>query len=145
MRTQVVTTSEQLQSCLQIRREVFIEEQGVPEELEIDELDHVDACTHLLMTDDAGRALATARIKRYDERTAKVQRVAVRRSARGRGYGAVLLEAAEEVARKQGYERVVLDAQCQAEGFYRKLGYRLVSPERFFDAGIEHVRMEKAL
>ncbi|MCL6632485.1 MAG: GNAT family N-acetyltransferase [Alicyclobacillus herbarius] len=145
MHALVVRTEEQLQECLQIRREVFIEEQGVPEELEMDELDRVTACTHLLVRDARGCAQATARVKRLDDETGKVQRVAVRKAARGGGYGRIVMEAAEAVARQLGCARVVLDAQCQAQGFYERLGYRVVSPEKFLDAGIWHVRMEKEL
>ncbi|WP_067931717.1 GNAT family N-acetyltransferase [Alicyclobacillus kakegawensis] len=145
MRAQVVENEEQLAECLAIRREVFVLEQGVPEDLEWDEWDRIGACVHLLVRDGQGIAQATARVKRYDETTAKVQRVAVRRSVRGGGWGRAVMAAAEAAARQLGLRRVVLDAQCQAQAFYEKLGYRVVSSEPFLDAGILHVRMAKEL
>ncbi|MNN97524.1 putative N-acetyltransferase YjcF [compost metagenome] len=51
----------------------------------------------------------------------------------------------EELARELGLEASILDAQCQAENFYKKLGYEVISTEPFYDAGILHVRMQKML
>jgi len=145
VQTLVVQTPEDLLTCLDIRREVFIEEQGVPEELEIDEQDVIGVGTHVLVKDQTGHAVATARFQKYNDTTAKIQRVAVRKQGRGKGYGNAVMVAIESAARNQGFEKAILDAQCSAEGFYRRLGYTLVSEERFLDAGIEHVRMEKRL
>lgn len=141
----VVEKPEQLASCLKLRKDVFVGEQAVPEELEIDELDALDApCRHILLT-DRGEPVATARVKAYDGRTAKVQRVAVRRESRGQGCGRLVMEAAERAARELGYDYAVLDAQLQARSFYERLGYAAESEETFYDAGILHVRLKKKL
>lgn len=140
-----VKTEGQLQQCLEIRMEVFVEEQKVPLDEEIDELDHLDAeSNHILITVD-GQVAATGRIKWLDETTAKMQRIAVLKSFRGSGIGRSLMVALEQLARSMGAEKSVLDGQCQAEGFYHSLGYTTVSEEPFYDAGILHVRMEKKL
>ncbi|WP_041695015.1 GNAT family N-acetyltransferase [Alicyclobacillus acidocaldarius] len=148
MRAVKVVNEAQLRDCLSIRRQVFIEEQRVPEELEIDEFDHPDRAVHVLLYDDDGAPVATARFRPYhpgDHRTAKVQRVAVLGHLRGRGLGREVMQAVEELVREGGFQEIVLDAQLHAEQFYQKLGYRRVSNDVFEDAGIPHVRMQKSL
>ena len=140
-----VKTDEQLQQCLEIRKEVFVDEQQVPMEDEIDDLDTLDAkANHILLQVD-GEIAATGRIKWLDESTAKMQRIAVRKLYRGHGIGRSLMLALEQLARSMGATASILDGQCQAEGFYQMLGYRTISEEPFYDAGILHVRMEKKL
>ncbi len=143
IRTVKVTTSEQLEAAFAIRRAVFIEEQNVPPEEELDALDQTAA--HVLALGPGGRPVATGRIIPYGERTGKLQRIAVLRPFRGGGYGRAVVEALEEIGRSMGFTRFVLGAQTHAEGFYQKLGYRTTSPEVFLDAGIPHVHMEKVL
>lgn len=136
-----ITTPEQLAEAFAIRTRVFVEEQNVPPELELDELDQT--ASHVLVLDAEGRPVGTGRLIPYGENGGKLQRIAVQAAGRGRGYGRAVVEALEEIGRERGYTRFVLDAQTHAEGFYRRLGYRTVSPETFLDAGIPHVRMEK--
>jgi len=148
MRAVKVVNEAQLRDCLSIRRQVFIEEQRVPEELEIDEFDQPDRAVHVLLYDDAGAPVATARFRPYDPgdgHTAKVQRVAVLAHLRGRGLGRRVMQAVEELVREAGFREIVLDAQLHAERFYQKLGYRRASDDVFDDAGIPHVRMRKSL
>ncbi|MDF2717722.1 MAG: family N-acetyltransferase [Paenibacillus sp.] len=140
-----VNNPEQLAQCLQLRSEVFVVEQKVPAELEIDELDTLDApCRHVLLV-DGGEPVAAARMKEYDPTTAKMQRVAVKRERRGSGCGRMVMNALEKLAAEQGYTYSLLDAQVQAKPFYERLGYEVVSEEPFYDAGILHVRMRKKL
>ena len=141
-----VTTQEQLEACFAIRKRVFVEEQNVPEHLEIDELDaSPEVCRHVLVVDDEGRPIAAARWFAYNAETAKLQRVAVEREQRGKGVGKELILAMERQAKELGFTCSMLDGQCQAESFYAKLGYRVISEAPFFDAGILHVRMKKQL
>ncbi|CAM3785394.1 GNAT family N-acetyltransferase [Marinicrinis lubricantis] len=140
-----VTTQEQLQQCLNIRKAVFVEEQNVPLELEVDEYDESpNACSHILIR-SAGENAATGRHKPYDSETAKMQRIAVLKLYRGTGLGRILLEALEQSAREQGFRAAKLDAQLQARAFYEKCGYEVVSEDVFLDAGIPHVTMKKYL
>ncbi|WP_036746599.1 GNAT family N-acetyltransferase [Paenibacillus sp. UNC451MF] len=140
-----VTTREQLNQCLDIRKEVFVQEQEVDESLEIDEFDESpDSCYHVLVQQD-DQPLATGRMRPYTDDTMKLQRIAVLKASRGTGAGKTVVLALEDEARRAGYAYTLLDAQCQAEVFYRKLGYVTISTETFLDAGIPHVRMKKTL
>ncbi|TXK85792.1 GNAT family N-acetyltransferase [Paenibacillus sp. N3.4] len=140
-----VTSLEQLQACFQVRLKVFVEEQQVPEHLEMDEKDESpDACHHILITYE-GQPAATARWYEYQEGVAKVQRVAVLSGYRGKSLGKQVMMAIEQQARELNCSSAILDAQCQAEGFYLQLGYQVISDEPFYDAGILHVRMQKRL
>lgn len=127
--------------AIAIRRRVFIEEQGVPE---ADELDGRDAeRAHFLALDDAGRALGCACLRPYGAQH-KVERVAVLPELRGTGLGRELMDAVEAHARAIGARELVLHAQAAVIAFYERLGWRSVGP-RFFEAGIEHQKMEKRL
>jgi predicted GNAT family N-acyltransferase len=140
-----IKSDEMLQSAFNIRVKVFVEEQGVPRELEMDEYDvSPDACHHYLVTEDE-KPIATGRWKEFEPGVVKMQRIAVLQSYRGSGVGKFLLQGMEEEAASLGYKESVLDAQCTAEMFYLKLGYRTESTEPFLDADIPHVRMRKAL
>jgi ElaA protein len=124
-------------ACRALRRVVFIEEQGVSEADEIDDLD--EAAIHLLaFLDDT--PVGTARLL-VDGSTGKVGRVCVLRAARGTGLGAALMRAAVDRFRAMpGVRKVKLGAQSHATGFYEALGFRVVG-EPFMDAGIEHREM----
>ena len=136
-----ITSEGDLAVALDVRREVFIEEQDVPEELEIDGLD--DEATHFLARWN-GEAVGTARLRDYGDGVAKVERVAVREPHRGEGWGRRIMAAVEEHAREAEYERIRLAAQVPVVGFYERLGYEVVG-EEFMDAGIPHRSMEKPL
>lgn len=140
-----VESEEQLEQCLEIRKEVFVVEQNVPIDLEIDEFDRVGPDAHHILIEIDGKYAATGRLTYYKDNSAKMQRIAVRKAYRSQGVGRILLIALEELARELGLSGSVLDAQCQAEPFYSKLGYETISTEPFDDAGIPHVRMVKSL
>ncbi|MDR0271015.1 GNAT family N-acetyltransferase [Paenibacillus sp.] len=141
-----VTTQEQLQHGLAIRKKVFVEEQNVPLDLEIDEFDVIsDDVHHILVQDEKGEYVATGRLIYYNNDTAKMQRIAVLKDYRQGGYGRILMLALENRANELGLTYSILDAQCQAERFYAKQGYETISKEPFDDAGIPHVRMKKTL
>lgn len=140
-----VSTEEQLKQALEIRHHVFVIEQQVPAEIEIDQYDVISPDVHHVLLSTDGQAVATGRLIYYSKDTAKMQRIAVLESYRSFGYGRVLLLAMEERARELGLTYSVLDAQCQAQKFYEKLGYEVISEEPFYDADILHVRMRKSL
>jgi len=140
-----IETEQSLQQAFRIRMEVFVDEQKVPADLEMDEYDaSPSAAKHVLLEID-GVPAATGRFIEYKPDTAKMQRIAVRKPYRGKGVGRALMQSLEAWAKGEGYAYSLLDAQCRAEPFYRSLGYETVSPETFLDAGIPHVRMKKAL
>jgi predicted GNAT family N-acyltransferase len=137
----LITETGDLDTCLELRFEVFVREQGVPPEEERDTLD--DSATHLLATQD-GTPVGTARIV-FQGDIAKIGRVCVVKSARGTGLGARLIEACVDVAReRQGITRAKLGAQIHAIGFYEKLGFEAFGPV-YLDAGIDHRDMVKPL
>jgi predicted GNAT family N-acyltransferase len=140
-----VSTQEQLEYGMDIRKKVFVEEQQVPLELEMDEYDTISPNVHHVLIQDNGEYVATGRIIYYDDDTAKMQRIAVIKEYRAKGFGRVLMIAMEKLAMELGMHNAVLDAQCQAESFYTKQGYEVISKEPFDDAGILHVRMKKKL
>jgi len=132
---------DELDRCLALRREVFVEEQGVPLAEEMDGLDA--GCTHFLAL-AGGDAVGTARLRVTDDGRAKAERVAVRRSVRRSGAGRTLMRALEDEARARGRPELVLNAQVPVIAFYERLGYRVDGPE-FLEAGIPHRAMRKRL
>ncbi len=140
MNVQIAETRD-IATCLALRRAVFIDEQGVTEADEIDDLD--DLAVHLLATLD-GRAVGSARLL-VDDETGKVGRVCVLRDQRGQGLGAALIRAAvAHFAARGGIARVKLGAQTHALGFYERLGFRAVGDD-YLDAGIPHRDMLRDL
>jgi len=136
-----ITPTRDIATCRWLRRVVFIEEQGVSEADEIDDLD--DQAIHLIAT-DAGRPVGTARLLTNGD-TGKIGRVCVLKSARGKGLGAALIRAAvAEFRTIPGIARVKLGAQTYALGFYQRLGFTPTGPD-YMDAGIPHRDMILAL
>ncbi|MFF7131505.1 MULTISPECIES: GNAT family N-acetyltransferase [unclassified Streptomyces] len=139
------------ESCFAVRKEVFVGEQGVPEDIEYDAYDAV--AVHVLAVREDGVPLGTGRLL-YGEAAAgktggevsvgSLGRLAVTREARGLGVGAALVAAVEDAARARGLTAVDLHAQTHALGFYERLGYEAYGPE-FPDAGIPHRAMRRVL
>jgi len=119
-----------------IRLRVFVEEQGVPREIELDRYDR--RAIHFLAT-ASGRAVGTARIVLH-RGNAKIGRMAVLQSHRGKGVGTRLLKRAVATAKKLGARKIYLHAQVSVIGFYERLGFRSVGPV-FDEAGILHRKM----
>ena len=125
-----------------IRREVFIEEQHIPADMEWDAADA--SCLHALACNRFGMPLATGRMLEHVPGVAKIGRMAVRRSMRGTRIGRQVLEALMTQAKQQGYREVLLHAQLSAENFYLRAGFQRRG-EPFEEAGIGHVEMVRAL
>lgn len=134
-----ISESPDLAACHALRREVFIEEQGIAEPDEWDDLD--GQAVHLLaMIDDA--PVGTARLL-TDGRTGKIGRICVVKSQRGTGLGAALVRAGiDRLSAMEGIETIRLGAQQHAIGFYEKLGFAVCGPV-YDDAGIPHRDMER--
>ncbi len=121
-----------------IRREVFVVEQQVPIDIELDGAD--PDCGHLLAFDPDGRPIGTARM----QASGHIGRIAVVKVWRKRGVGARLVEALVAVAREAGLASVDLDSQVHAVGFYEKLGFE-ARGDVFMEAGIPHQNMVRRL
>jgi predicted GNAT family N-acyltransferase len=132
--------SDLMQEAFGLRYEVFVDEQGVPRELEVDELDAV--ATHLVAIHDH-EIVGTLRILEHDG-AAKIGRVAVRAALRGHGIGARLMEHAAAIALDRGFAEIVLHAQVTVAAFYRQLGY-FEEGDLFDEAGIPHIAMRKKI
>jgi predicted GNAT family N-acyltransferase len=139
------------EACFAVRKEVFVGEQGVPEDIEYDAYDA--GALHVLAIREDGVPLGTGRLLYGPEAAAKtggdptagsLGRLAVTKAARGLGVGVALVRAIEDAARACGLAAVDLHAQTQAMGFYERLGYVAYGAE-FLDAGIDHRAMRKAL
>ena len=119
-----------------IRHAVFVGEQGVPVELELDDFDAISL--HALAY-EGETALGTGRLLPDGH----IGRMAVRRTARGAGVGSMLLRSLMQQARLRGDAGVVLHAQLSARGFYERHGFAAEGAV-FMDAGIEHIAMRQA-
>ena len=142
MEIKVADTKESYEQCLDIRMKVFVEEQNVPPEEEVD--GYEDVCTHFVLYDDAGEAAGTVRYRPLDDGLVKVERMAVLKDHRGKKYGYDLMEGVHDHARSAGHKKAKLGAQVHAIPFYEKLGYA-VSSDEFDDAGIPHKYMTREL
>ena len=128
--------------CLtDIRYQVFVHEQGVPVEMELDE--HDQTARHWLLQDSTGETttyIATLRLLN----DGSIGRMAVLSGYRGQGWGKALLQACIQTAKAEGIQELTLSSQCHALGFYEKLGF-VPRGEVFMDAGIPHRQMFLAL
>ena len=125
-----------------IRSEVFIEEQGIPLEMEWDEADH--SAVHAVAYNGLGQPVATGRLLQHAPGTGKIGRMAVNRVLRGTRLGRDLLHALMAQARQRGDAEVLLHAQRSAEGFYSRLGFT-PRGEPFDEVDIAHIEMVKTL
>ncbi|MET0656253.1 MAG: GNAT family N-acetyltransferase [Pseudoxanthomonas sp.] len=121
-----------------VRETVFVQEQQVPIEEEWDALDPL--CRHVLARDQAGQPIGTGRLTPEH----KIGRMAVLADWRGQGVGEAMLAQLMAEARKLGWPAVSLNAQVSAESFYARQGF-IPHGERFWEAGIEHQAMRRAL
>ncbi|MGR6980652.1 GNAT family N-acetyltransferase [Testudinibacter sp. P27/CKL/0425] len=126
---------------LQIRKTVFVEEQGFSLEIEVDELE--SQCEYLTLYADQ-QPLATARIYRYADDVYKLQRIAVLKSQRGKALGERLMQEMEQRAAAYGASRTILGAQDSAIGFYQKCGYQVFG-DGYDEEGVPHHMMQKQL
>ena len=125
-----------------IRKQVFVEEQGIPAELEWDAADAV--CLHAVAYNRFGVPLATGRLLEHEPGRSKIGRMAVLATLRGSRVGRAVRDALMQAARARGDRQVLLHAQSSAAGFYRRAGFEPQGPE-FEEAGIPHRAMVKAL
>jgi len=129
------------EDAFSVRRKVFVEEQGVPLSLELDELDKT--ADHFVIY-SADNPIGAGRIRESSTGIAKVERVCILPEYRGKHLGNLIMNTLEKHATGKGFEKIVLNAQSYAVPFYEKLGFAITSPE-FMDADIPHRAMVKQL
>jgi len=128
--------SEARAHVLPLRIAVFVEEQGVPLEMEEDEDD--PHSLHAWLADDDGRVIATGRLLPDGH----IGRMAVDSKCRGQGFGTLILNHLIDTARCRGLQRLVLHAQTSAQRFYDRLGF-VPEGDVFMEAGIPHQLMSR--
>ena len=127
----------------ELRRRVFVEEQGVPPEIEQDAAD--DTAVHVISKADDGRVVATGRLLLSPgSTTATIGRMAADPSVRGRGHGAAVLAELHRQAAERGLAAVELHAQVSARTFYERAGYVAVGAP-YIEADILHITMRRVL
>ena len=132
--------------CFKLRTEVFVNEQNVPKELELDEKDNSEYTIHIgYFKDD--KLIGVARLIDMDKDIIHIGRVAIDKNHRGEGIGYKLILGCEDIAKNVLNKdfTIELGAQLYAENFYKKLGYNRVTNNIYIDAGIEHIDMRKTI
>lgn len=134
----IADSQQELNDCFEIRDVVFIQEQSVPKDIELDEYDKT-AVHFLLYYEEI--PVATARMLQKDAKTAKIGRVAVLKEYRGKNLGKSLMENIVEYCCNNGIVKILIDAQTYVVPFYEKIGFKQYG-EEFMDANIPHYKME---
>ncbi|MFC4323784.1 GNAT family N-acetyltransferase [Litchfieldia salsa] len=143
MTSKIIDNNSDLDLAFSIRKEVFVEEQGVPLELEFDEFDQLNShSTHILVYFQ-DLAVGTGRI-RYVEGQGKLERICILPHYRQYGLGKLIIQTLEDISIKDDAYKVKLHGQEQAAGFYERLGYHKAS-DIFIEDGIPHILMKKEL
>ena len=137
----LVETEAELEGAIDVRMQVFVAEQSVPPEEELDDADA--SATHAIALHQ-GQVIATGRLVVREDATAQIGRMAVRQPWRRHGVGGLILQSLEEEARAQGLTQAVLHAQEYVKSFYAGHGYR-EHGETFLEVGIPHIEMRKQL
>lgn len=141
IRTVWYGSGEEYTPSRQIRETVFVKEQGYTLEEEFDEYDAV--CPHLVLF-EGETPVATGRLILLPDGTAKLGRIAVLKSHRGKHLGAKIVEALLEKAKLLGAKRAYVSAQCYAIPFYNKFGFKEYG-EEYPDGRIPHMDMDLTL
>ena len=134
----------ELEGAFALRIRVFVGEQGVPADIELDEADTADDTVHAVVVQD-GVVIGTGRLLAdVDGRGPHIGRMAVEQERRRDGIGGRVLQFLEDQGRALGYQQITLHAQEYVKSFYARHGYREVG-ESFMEAGIPHREMIKDL
>lgn len=141
MDLRIVTTEKERDDATLVRMIVFVKEQHVPEEEELDQYDKTAIHFVGYVQDEP---IAASRLRYVDE-YGKLERICVRKEFRGKHFGKMIIDEMERKIREDGYLKAKLNAQTHAIGFYEDQGYTKLSDDVFMDAGIPHVTMIKEL
>mgnify|MGYP001746378258 FL=1 len=142
----ILKSKEELNLGFALRIEVFVREQKVPMELELDEKDHSENTVHIgYFSDD--KLIGVARLIDMDKDVIHIGRVVIDKEYRGQGIGRELIIGCENIAQQILKRKTIIElsAQIQAENFYKSLGYNRINDKIYLDAGIEHVDMRKVI
>ena len=142
----ILKSKEELNLGFALRIEVFVKEQKVPMELELDEKDNNENTVHIGYFND-NKLIGVARLIDLDKDVIHIGRVVIDKEYRGQGIGRELIIGCENIAQQILKRKIIIElsAQIQAENFYKSLGYNRVNDKIYLDAGIEHVDMRKVI
>ena len=142
----ILKSKEELNLGFDLRIKVFVEEQNVPMELELDEKDNSENTVHIGFFDN-NKLIGAARLIDLDKDVIHIGRVVIDKEYRGQGIGRELIIGCENIAQQILKRKIIIElsAQIQAENFYKSLGYSRVNDIIYLDAGIEHVDMRKEI
>ena len=142
----ILKNKEELELGFALRIEVFVKEQNVPIELELDDKDYSDNTVHIGYFHD-DNLIGVARLIDMDKDVIHIGRVVIDKEYRGQGIGRELIIGCENIAQQILKRKTIIElsAQIQAENFYKSLGYNRVNDKIYLDAGIEHVNMRKVI
>ena len=142
----ILKNKEELELGFALRIEVFVKEQNVPIELELDDKDYSDNTVHIGYFHD-DNLTGVARLIDMDKDVIHIGRVVIDKEYRGQGIGRELIIGCENIAQQILKRKIIIElsAQIQAENFYKSLGYNRVNDIIYLDAGIEHVDMRKEI
>ena len=142
----ILESKEELNLGFSLRIEVFVKEQKVPIELELDDKDHSDNTVHIGYFHE-DNLIGVARLIDMDKDVIHIGRVVIDKEYRGQGIGRELIIGCENIAQQILKRKTIIElsAQIQAENFYKSLGYNRVNDKIYLDAGIEHVDMRKVI
>lgn len=140
MKIRHISGTDDLNDAFNIRKAVFVQEQGVPLEHEIDEYEN--SSEHVVVY-YYNKPVATGRVRIIND-TAKIERICVMPEFRKLGLGNVIVRELETIAKEKGLSKAELNSQVHAKGFYKKLGYVQAS-DKFIEEGIPHILMKKEI
>lgn len=141
LKYKLVTNNREMKGALEVRRRVFVAEQGISEAVEIDGNDA--KALHMVVM-DRQRIIGTARIRFLANHQAKLERMAILKPLRRGGIGRGIVSFLNNELKKSGVKRIVLHAQYPVIDFYRSCGFEETGLP-FLEAGVKHIRMERKL
>ena len=137
----LVTSDKELKGAFKVRKQVFIDEQGISEDIELD--GHDKEALHMVVK-DGERVIGTARVLFLDNNQAKIERMAVLKPFRGKGIGREIISFLNKELRNKQIEQIILHAQCSVSPFYKSCGFEETGLP-FWEAGIKHIKMQRQL
>ena len=141
LRYKLIASDRELKDAFEVRRQVFIEEQGISEDIVFD--DHDGEALHMVVK-DGERIIGTARVLFLADNQAKLERMAVLKPFRRKGIGRRIISFLDADLRNKQVEQVVLHAQLEVVAFYKSCGFE-ESGLPFWEAGIKHLNMQRRL
>ena len=137
----LATSERELKEAFEVRKKVFVEEQGISEHLELD--GHDSEALHTVVK-DGKRVIGTARVLFLATNQAKLERMAILKPFRRQGIGRGIVSFLNEELRNRQIVQIVLHAQYPVVAFYKSCGF-VESGSPFFEAGIKHIKMQRRL